>query len=82
MAIISKLRPGDTALAKFATTYASYRPFIQRGLTSGFVIYVLATTYRGLSARPSRPSNASNQKGKGADGKSPRVAVGINSIIL
>jgi ATP-binding cassette subfamily D (ALD) long-chain fatty acid import protein len=78
MAIFSRLRPSDASLAHFATTYTTHRPLIQRFLTSGFVLYVLGTTYRGLSARPSKPSSGTqdSKKGKGRDGKTPRVAVG------
>lgn len=81
MAVFSKLRPSDASLANFTATYATHRPLIQRCLTSGFVLYVLGTTYRGLSARPSKPStavgvsNGKKGKAKGGDGKSPRVAV-------
>lgn len=87
MAIFSKLRPTEASLANFAASYATHRPLIQRGLTSGFVLYVLASTYRGLSARPSKSSSKSDDsnsgkrgKGKGkkgGDGKSPRVAVSV-----
>lgn len=82
MEIFSKLRPSDTSLTRFAATYATHRPFIQHCLTSGFAIYVLGTTYRGYSARPSKPSEDNGgKKGKRkehkgtSDGKSPRVEV-------
>lgn len=90
MAIFSKLRPSDASIANFASTYATHRPLIQRSLTSGFVVYVLASTYRSLSARPSKPSSddggTGGKKGKGkkgGDGKAPRVAVShdANAII-
>jgi ATP-binding cassette subfamily D (ALD) long-chain fatty acid import protein len=72
MAVFSKFRPSDASLAHFTATYATHRPLIQRCLTSGFVLYVLSTTYRGLSARPSKPARKGH---KGGDGKAPRVAV-------
>jgi len=72
MAVSSKFRLSDASLAHFAATYATHRPLIQRCLTSGFVLYVLSTTYRGLSARPSKPARKGH---KGGDGKAPRVAV-------
>ena len=77
MAIFSKFRLSDASLAHFVTTYTTHRPLIQRCLTSGFVIYVLSATYRGLSARPSNPGSRKGRghKGKGGDSKDPRVAV-------
>lgn len=77
MAIFSKLRPSDTSIAQFASIYAVHRPLIQRFLTTGFVLYVLSTTYRGLAARPRKPSSEDrNGKERKRDGtKAPRVAV-------
>jgi ATP-binding cassette subfamily D (ALD) long-chain fatty acid import protein len=72
MAVFSKFRPSDANLAYFSATYATHRPLIQRCLTSGFVLYVLSTTYRGLSVRPSKSARKGH---KGGDGKAPRVAV-------
>jgi ATP-binding cassette subfamily D (ALD) long-chain fatty acid import protein len=81
MTIFSKLRPNDASLAHFSATYAAHRPLIQRCLTSGFIIYVLSTTYRGLSARPSRPSSEEEGKvRKGGNGKAPRVAVSSTNL--
>ena len=89
MATLSKLRSSDASLASFATSYATYRPLIQRGSTVGFVLYVLASTYRGLSACPSNSSQAntsgdssSEKRGKGkgrkgGDAKSAKVAVSL-----
>ncbi|EGN95442.1 hypothetical protein SERLA73DRAFT_76546 [Serpula lacrymans var. lacrymans S7.3] len=83
MAILSKIRPSDARLAQFAKTYAQHRPIVQRSLTVGFVLYVLGSTYRGLSARPAS-KGPSKGKGKGTvqgkdgkveSGKSTRVAV-------
>jgi ATP-binding cassette, subfamily D (ALD), peroxisomal long-chain fatty acid import protein len=77
MAIFSKLRPSDTSIAQFASIYAAHRPLTQRFLTTGFVLYVLSTTYRGLAARP-RKSSSEDRKGKERkhdDAKAPRVAV-------
>ncbi|KAF7975760.1 hypothetical protein HWV62_44407 [Athelia sp. TMB] len=78
MAVLSKLRPSEASLAKFAATYATHRPLVQRGLTISFIFYVLSSTYRGLSARPAKGKGdaAGGKKGKKAgDGKAPRVAV-------
>lgn len=60
-------------LVQFASFYSQHRPLIQRFLNSAFILYVLGTTYRGLSARPTA---SKSRKGKDKDGKtSPRVAV-------
>lgn len=64
---------------RFSNLYVSHRPFVQRFLTVSFIFYVLGSTYRGLSARPS--TSKSKQKGKGdgnegqQTGKPARVAV-------
>ena len=81
MAVQSTLRPSKERIAQLVTTYAKHRPLVQRGLTLGFVIYVISTTYRSLAARPPSASSSasSKRKGKGKDGdaagKPPRVAV-------
>jgi ATP-binding cassette, subfamily D (ALD), peroxisomal long-chain fatty acid import protein len=81
MAVISTLRSTslNEQFAKFAKVYTVHRPVVQRILTTGFVLYVLGTTYRGLAARPSISPSAS-RKGKGKEtekegAKPPRVAV-------
>jgi ATP-binding cassette, subfamily D (ALD), peroxisomal long-chain fatty acid import protein len=79
MAVLSTLRPQLIEhLAQFTKAYAANRPLIQRCLTTGFVLYVLGNTYRGLSARPNGGANSKRVgkgKGKETDGKAPRVAV-------
>ncbi|KII93685.1 hypothetical protein PLICRDRAFT_171408 [Plicaturopsis crispa FD-325 SS-3] len=79
MAVLSTLRPSKARLAQFASFYAIHRPLVQRSLTTGFIFYVLGTTYRGLSARPVSASSQRKGKGKekedGKPGKPPRVAV-------
>lgn len=78
MTILSKLRPSDIRLANLAANYASHRPIIQRCLTSGFVLYVLGTTYRGLSARPNKPPSTKGKRTiQGGIGRTPRVAVSV-----
>lgn len=90
MAAQSKLRAqADDLLAKFTKIYLSKRPLVQRGLTVAFVLYVLSTTYRSLTARPAKPSS-SKGKEKATDNavdssearKPPRVAVSIITHIL
>ncbi|KAI0724232.1 ABC transporter transmembrane region 2-domain-containing protein [Cerioporus squamosus] len=76
MAIQSTLRPSQERIAQLVNAYAQHRPLVQRALTAGFVVYVISTTFRGLSARPA--ASSLKRKGKGKDGESsskPRVAV-------
>ncbi|OBZ79919.1 ATP-binding cassette sub-family D member 2 [Grifola frondosa] len=80
MALHSSLKPSKEHLARLASIYSSHRPLIQRGLTIGFAVYVLSTTYRGLSARPVSSREKGKRKPKTVGGepesqKSPRVAV-------
>lgn len=80
MTVFSTLRQrSQPALIGFTKTYAAHRPLVQRILTAGFIVNVLATTFRGLSTRQSPPSTS---KGKAREqptsteaGKPPRVAV-------
>ncbi|KAI0067927.1 hypothetical protein BV25DRAFT_1876800 [Artomyces pyxidatus] len=79
MAVLSTLRPKKAHVAQLVNAYTTRRPLIQRFLTATFIVYVLGTTYRGLSAKPSVPAS---RKGKaradgkeGETGKPPRVAV-------
>lgn len=71
----SKLRPLDQQAKHLAQAYAAHRPLIQRGLTVGFVLYVLTAAYRSLAARPTtrrdKEKNAADRK----DAKPARVAV-------
>ncbi|ESK83486.1 abc fatty acid [Moniliophthora roreri MCA 2997] len=79
MAVLSTLRSKEfkEQLARLSKSYSAHRPLIQRLLNISFVLYVLGTTFKGLSARPTKPSGKG--KGKGKDnkesGKPPRVAV-------
>lgn len=76
----NQLRLKQQHIARVAAAYSIHRPIIQRVLTSGFVLYVLSTTYQSLFSRsgPRTPS-----RGKGTDGKKPsRVAVRDNSCVL
>lgn len=66
-------RPNKEQIAKLANLYVSNRPVIQRGLTAGFIAYVLSTTYTSLASRP--PSQRLSRKGKEkADGDSKKPA--------
>ena len=78
---LARLRPTKDQITKVAETYARHRPLVQRGLTAGFVLYVLTTTYSGVFGRATSANTARRKdKGKGKEGdvdpkKPPRVAV-------
>lgn len=83
MSVLSTLRQNSQpTLTSFAKTYSTHRPLVQRILTTGFITYVLATTFRGLSARPTPPSSSKGkapEKTKASEtGRPPRVAVRLN----
>jgi ATP-binding cassette subfamily D (ALD) long-chain fatty acid import protein len=64
--------------------YATNRPVIQRFLTAGFVIFILTSSYRGISGKTSHPSQRQKgkekEKGKGKEISKPqRVAVCLPS---
>lgn len=63
-----------TAIANLARVYATHRPLVQRGLTVGFVLYVLLAAYQGVVARP---PTKNNKDVPARDGKPARVAVSI-----
>lgn len=86
MPVHSSLRPSKERVAQLVSAYAHHRPVIQRALTTGFIVYVVSTTYRGLSARPASSASLAKRKGKGKDadggaGK-PRVAVSACPLLL
>lgn len=73
-------------IARFTTSYTNHRPAIQRALNIFFVVYVLGTTVKGLSARPAsaskgkgkgkgKESKKGGKAGDGDEGKPQRVAV-------
>ncbi|KAG6371685.1 ABC transporter transmembrane region 2-domain-containing protein [Boletus reticuloceps] len=72
MPVLSKLRPSDNRIAEISRIYAIHRPLVQRGLTTGFVLYVLLAAYQGVAARP--PTKDSKNAPAGGR-KPPRVAV-------
>ncbi|KAF5356115.1 hypothetical protein D9756_004051 [Leucocoprinus leucothites] len=81
MAAFSTLRgkAAQEKLAYLSKNYASNRPLIQKVLNISFVLYVLGTTYYGLSGG-GRGGKSRKGKGKVAidgrpDGRSERVAV-------
>lgn len=64
-------------ITRLSANYVAHRPAIQRILNAAFALYVVGSTYRGLSARPSAPKRDKG-KGKRKDdepGKPPKVAV-------
>ncbi|KAG7092761.1 hypothetical protein E1B28_009086 [Marasmius oreades] len=63
-------------VALFSKSYSTHRPLVQRVLNIAFVLYFLGNTFRGLSARPSKPSSLSRGKeSNGKDAGKSRVAV-------
>lgn len=54
---MTRLRPTKDQIAQLVGAYATHRPLIQRGLTAGFVLYVLSTTYNGLFGRTGPPAS-------------------------
>ena len=86
MPVLSALRPSRAYLGQLAKSYSSHRPIIQRALTTSFILYVLGTTYRGLSAKQSSSSSRKGKGNKGGkegdSGKPPRVAVRLHTLEL
>ena len=84
MAVQSTLRPTKQHLAQLAKLYASHRPLIQQFLNVAFVLYVLSTTYRSVSARPTAKSSSKGKEKAREESplsakKPPRVAVRLAS---
>lgn len=72
MPILSKALP---SIADLSRIYATHRPLVQRGITAGFVLYVLLAAYQNVAARPPT-KDIKNVPAR--DGKPPRVAVSIS----
>lgn len=72
------------SFAQFASIYSQHRPVVQRALNASFIFYVLFSTYRSLSARPTPSAKSKKGKGKGKedDKKPPRVAVSPSSLTI
>ena len=70
--MLAKLAPSNKRIADFSRFYATHRPLVQRGLTAGFVFYVILAAYQSVLARPPT-KNSKNVPAR--DGKPPRVAV-------
>lgn len=75
MNVLSRFVPPNSRIADFSRIYATHRPLVQRGLTAGFVLYVLLATYQRVAARP--PIRGSKSV-PARDGKPARVAVSIS----
>jgi len=71
-------------LAKALKTYSAHRPLVQRILNVTFIVYILGSTYTGLSGHSSRSGKERPKKGKGDGGtvKPQRVAVCIHPLIV
>jgi hypothetical protein len=82
MAIIPKPRLfKDQRVKHLAQVYATNRPLVQRGLTVGFVLYVLTAAYRGLFARQVSRRRDEGKDAARKDGKSARVAVRFSYLL-
>jgi ATP-binding cassette subfamily D (ALD) long-chain fatty acid import protein len=88
MAAFSTLRgkAAQDRLARISKIYASNRPLIQRVLNINFVLYVLGTTYYGLSgggrgAKSRKRKGNASEEHKPVDGKPERVAVRKSPVI-
>lgn len=80
MAILSRWRPSKKQTADLARAYATHRPLIQRGLMSGFILYVLMSAYQTLAVRPNRRGTSrSSTSAADKEGKPTRVAVSPHS---
>ena len=71
-------------LAKALTTYSAHRPLVQRILNVTFIVYILGSTYTGLSGHSSRSGKErpKKEKGDGSTVKPERVAVCIHPLIV
>jgi hypothetical protein len=67
-------------LAQALKTYSAHRPLVQRVLNVTFIVYILSSTYTGLSGHSSRSGKErpKKDKGYGATVKPERVAVCIH----
>jgi ATP-binding cassette subfamily D (ALD) long-chain fatty acid import protein len=54
-------------LANAAKVYMAHRPMVQRVLNISFIAFILASSYFGVSSKPS--ANQSTRKGKSKKGK-------------
>lgn len=73
--VTSKLRPLDQRVKQLVQVYAAHRPLVQRGLTVGFVLYVLTASYRGLAAHQTTKKEKEKDAADRKNGKPARVAV-------
>ncbi|KAK0465214.1 ABC transporter transmembrane region 2-domain-containing protein [Desarmillaria tabescens] len=65
---------------QFGRWYSAHRPLVQRAINIAFIVYVLGSTFRGLSGKGGSSRSTKSRKGKGGkdggdDKKSTRVAV-------
>ena len=67
------------AIADLTRLYATHRPLVQRGLTAGFVVYVLLAAYHGMVARPPT-KNSKNAPAR--DGKPASARVAVSTLVI
>ncbi|KAK0456415.1 adrenoleukodystrophy protein [Armillaria borealis] len=82
--LLSALRAQDfrNHYVQFGRWYSAHRPLVQRAINITFIVYVLGSTFRGLSGKGGSSRSNKSRKGKGSKGgkddddkKSTRVAV-------
>ncbi|KAK0245879.1 adrenoleukodystrophy protein [Armillaria nabsnona] len=82
--LLSALRAQDfrNHYVQFGRWYSAHRPLVQRVINIAFIVYVLGSTFRGLSGKGGSSRSNKSRKGKGSKGgkddddkKSTRVAV-------
>ncbi|KAK0198494.1 adrenoleukodystrophy protein [Armillaria mellea] len=82
--LLSALRAQDfrNHYVQFGRWYSAHRPLVQRVINIAFIVYVLGSTFRGLSGKGGSSRSGKSRKGKGSKGgkddddkKSTRVAV-------
>ncbi|PBL00960.1 hypothetical protein ARMGADRAFT_915749 [Armillaria gallica] len=82
--LLSALRVQDfrNHYVQFGRWYSAHRPLVQRAINITFIVYVLGSTFRGLSGKGGSSRSNKSRKGKGSKGgkddddkKSTRVAV-------
>lgn len=68
------------AIADLTRLYATHRPLVQRGLTAGFVVYVLLAAYHGMVARGPPTKNSKNAPAR--DGKPASARVAVSTLVI
>lgn len=57
--------------------YLHHRPNVQRGLTAGFVLYCIGSTYLSLTGRGAKRETGREAKRRGKKGKPAMISAGV-----